>query len=89
MDENNFRQRSRKVAEQAITSLDLLVAFAEGIEQLIDGPREVCELGMIGKTQTMPNRCVAGNRNGLFTEYPNVVDDSLLREKSDHRSHGK
>ncbi len=59
MNEHDFRQRSRKIAEQAVAALDLLVALSQRVEQPVDGRRQlgqVRHVAVLADIEPVPDR---------------------------------
>ncbi len=74
VNEHDFRQRSREVAEQPVPILDHLVTLTQGVEQPIDGNGQIRHIAVAGHTQAVTDRGIARHFNQFLAEPP----DSFL-----------
>ena len=70
MDQDDFGQRTRKIPEKPVASLDLLVALAERIEQPVDGESEIGHIAMLTGAEPVTNRGISRYLEHLLTESP-------------------
>ncbi len=56
MDDDDLRQGAGEIREQPIAVLDLLVAFAQRVEQAIDGVRELRRFRIVRHRQASADR---------------------------------
>ena len=64
--DDDLGQCARKIGEQPVTVLDLFVAFAERVEQLVDDTREIGYLSAVVRRQAAANDASAATSTSSF-----------------------